>query len=477
MTTSASPGQRTGEARPVGVDERVASSSRSPSVSLRAILTLALPIILARATQTVIGFCDALMVAPLGADALAATTTGALNSYSFVMFPIGAVFIVQSFASQLVGRGEPQAARRFAWYALGFAVLFGLLALGSVPLVRPVLGLFGYSPSVRRLMGDYLVIRLLGTFAVIGTEALGNWYSGVGRPTMQMRAGVIAMIANVALCWVLIYGKLGAPALGVAGSAWASTIASTLGFAYLLVEFLRQPGEAGAPALGIRWDEVRRFVRFGVPNGFNWFLEFASFTLFINGIIGHLGTLPLAGTNVVLQINSVAFMPALALGSAGAILVGQAIGAGARDVVPTIVRRTAGIAIFWMLSIAAVYLVAAEAILALFTPSGSDGPALAAVGALVLRLSAGWQLFDALAIVVGEALRAAGDTRWCMWARIVLAWPLFLPLSAAAIFWWGGGVPTAILSIIVYLAALAGLFVWRFRSGAWRRIELIEPLH
>ena len=445
---------------------------RLASVSARTIFALALPIILARATQTVIGFCDAMMVAPLGAEALAATTTGALNSYSLVMFPMGAVFIVQSFASQLIGRGDPIAARRYAYYGLGFAVVFGALALLAIPLVRPVLSLFGYAPTVAKLMGDYLVIRLIGTGAVVGTEALGNWYCGMGRPGMQMKAGVVAMGLNVLLCWVLIYGKLGAPALGVAGSAWASTIASTIGFVFLLMSFLREPVQSSP----LSRNELVRFLRFGVPNGFNWFLEFASFTLFINVMIGHLGTLPLAGINVVLQINGVAFMPALALGSAGAILVGQAIGRNARDEVLGIVRTTAFIAIAWMLSIAVVYLVAAEAILQLFAPSGADGAALSEVGALILRLSAGWQLFDAIVIVVGEALRAAGDTRWCMWTRIVVGWPVFLPLSGAAIFWWGGGVTTAILSIIVYLAILAVLFLWRILSGEWKKIELIDPI-
>ncbi len=433
---------------------------------------LALPIILARATQTVIGFSDALMVAPLGADALAATTTGAINSYSLIMFPMGAVFIVQSFASQLIGRGDPIAARRYAYYGLLFAVAFGLLSLLAIPLVGPVLSLFGYAPNVLGLMTDYLQIRLLGTFAVVGTEALGNWYCGVGRPGMQMRAGLIAMGLNVLLCWMLIYGRLGAPALGVAGSAWASTIASIAGFAYLGISFWRGQGVRSP----LRRAELLRFLTFGVPNGFNWFLEFASFAIFINLMIGHLGTMPLAGTNVVLQINSIAFMPALALGSSGAILVGQAIGAGRREDVGGIVRTTAKITIAWMLSIAVVYLIAAEQILWLFSPGGAEGRELAAVGAIVLRLSAGWQLFDAIVIIVGETLRAAGDTTWCMWTRIVLAWPVFLPLSGAAIFWYGGGIVTAILSIIVYMAVLAVLFVWRFLSGAWKKIELVEPV-
>ena len=92
----------------------------------------------------------------------------------------------------------------------------------------------------------------------------------------------------------------------------------------------------------------------------------------------------------------------------------------------------------------------------------------------MLMLSAGWQLFDAFGITVGEALRAAGDTAWCMWARLVAGWVVFVPLAWFLVNVRGGGALTAIGCIIVYIALLAGVLTWRFRSGFWRRIDLVE---
>jgi MATE family multidrug resistance protein len=87
-------------------------------------------------------------------------------------------------------------------------------------------------------------------------------------------------------------------------------------------------------------------------------------------------------------------------------------------------------------------------------------------------LSSAWQLFDGMAMTLSEALRAAGDTAWSMWARVVLAWAVFTPATLLLVFVGGGGVFASILCFIGYIAVLAGALLWRFRSGAWRRIDL-----
>src|SRR5690606_25505810 len=115
---------------------------------VRSLLHLAWPIVLSRATQAVVGFCDALMVAPLGEAALAAVTTGALDIWCLIMLPIGTMFILQSFASQLRGRSDFVTAGRFAYYGLILAALSGVVGLLVIPLLGPGLDLVGYEPSV-----------------------------------------------------------------------------------------------------------------------------------------------------------------------------------------------------------------------------------------------------------------------------------------------------------------------------------------
>jgi MATE family multidrug resistance protein len=439
--------------------------------TLRALLRLAWPIVLARATQSVIGFADAVMVAPLGEDAMAAAITGNLNAFSFIIFPMGTVFIVQSFTSQLRGRGELEAAPRYASYGLLLAVLAGLVALLCLPFLPWLIGHLEYSPNVAALMQQYLATRLLSVAPVVATEALGQWFGGMGNTGPEMVAGVVAMVANVLLCYLLIEPRFGLPGYGVAGSAWAATIASTLGFVVIVAIYTRR----ARWSFDLRLPEFLRMLRFGAPNGMNWFLEFAAFTLFINLVIGHLGTSVLAAFNVVLQLCNVSFMPAFGLASAGAILAGEAIGRRALSEVWPTIRLTALFACGFMGTLGTLYALFADRLMRLFQPPGAAGDAFVEAGILMLTLVPLWQVFDALAIVFAEALRAGGDTAWPMTARITLAWGIFTPIAWALVRYGDGGVVTVMVSLIVYLAVLAGLLIGRYAHGRWRTIELVGP--
>jgi multidrug resistance protein, MATE family len=428
--------------------------------------------ILARATQAVIGAADTYQVSHLGPEAVAATATGGLNTYGLVMLPMGTVFIVQSFVSQLVGKGTPAETPRFAWYGLMLAAIAGLLSVSVTPFAGDALGLFGFAPAVHSQMTDYVEIRLYAVGAIVATEALGNWYGGLGNTWMAMIAGIIAMVTNVFLNWLFIDGNLGAPAMGVSGAALASSLSSVLAFLFLFVSFLLRKGGAPSGSAGeISGRELWRMIRFGAPNGFNWFLEFAAFQLFVNVVLGDLGTETLAAFNVVLSINMVSFMPAFGLASAGAILAGMAIGRGQHHQVWPSVVLTLKVAACWMGLIGSLYALAPRTLLSAFAQPGSN---LVAVGATMLTLSAAWQLFDAIGLTLSETLRAAGDTAWTMMVRLLLAWFVFMPAAYYVVRYAGGGPTGAMLCLAGYIAILAGLLAYRFRSGAWKKIQLID---
>lgn len=452
------------------------AAAPSTRPALAPLLRLAFPLVLARATQAVISFADTYQVSHLGADAIAATATGALNTYALVMLPMGTVFIVQTFVSQLVGRGDREATPRFAWYGLAISAIAGLVAVVAIPLVRPVLGLFGYSATVRVMMTDYMVIRAFAVGAIVGTEALGNWYGGLGVTWMSMVAGIIAMVSNVALNAVLIDGRFGLPALGVRGTSLSSSIASTLGFAFLFAAFLmRRGGAPRARATGFSRRDIARVLRFGGPNGLNWFLEFAAFQIFINLVISGLGTPTLAAFNVVMSINMVAAMPAFGVASAGAILVAQRIGRGERDDVWPQTKLTLLVATAWQAAIGAVYFVFPRRLFSIFVIA-VDRDAIFETGIAMLMLAGVWQAFDATAMTLAEALRAAGDTAWSATARLLLAWVVFVPSALFVVRVLETGAVGAMVCLAGYLALLAVALAYRFHTGAWRSIELVEPV-
>jgi multidrug resistance protein, MATE family len=443
---------------------------------LTTLLALALPMVLARASQSVITFADAIQVKDLGPGAIAATATGGLNVMMFVLMPMGVVFIVQSFVAQLTGRGDRDETRRFAWYGLAVALIAGLIAAVAIPAVAPVLESTSYSPAVRHAMASYMAIRMLSVAPAVAIEALGNWYGGLGNTWMQMIAGIITMTIAIILNAILISGRFGAPALGVDGAAVASLVATWAGFAFLAIAFWRGWGNAPKPhkTLKLSFHELGRVFRFGLPNGLNWFLEFTAFQLFVNVVVAGLGDTTVAALNVVIAVNSIAFMPAFGLASAGAILAAQSIGRDQRDDVWPQVKLTMVCTATWMLAIAGTYLVFPEFVLSWFAPEHGAAQ-LVALGASMLAISSLWQVFDAVGMTLSETLRAAGDTAWTAGARIVLAWIVFAPGSYVVVRVWHGGAVGAMACLVGYLALLAFALALRFRSGAWRKIQLIEP--
>jgi MATE family multidrug resistance protein len=165
-------------------------------------------------------------------------------------------------------------------------------------------------------------------------------------------------------------------------------------------------------------------------------------------------------------------MPAFGIATAGAILVGQAIGASRHEDVPRAVKLTATVAGVWQGAVGLSYLLAPALLMAPFIDQRTATPDLVRIGTVMLMLSASWQLFDSVAMTLAEALRAAGDTAFSMWARVGLAWAVFIPGVYLSVKVLGGDHVPATIWLVVYIALLAAVLLWRFRRGAWRRIDL-----
>ncbi|MDQ3262960.1 MAG: MATE family efflux transporter [Myxococcota bacterium] len=454
-------------------------STERVAPTARALVGLAWPIVVSRSAQAIVGLADALMVAHLGATALAAATTGAMNTFALFILPMGLVFIVGSFASQHFGRGDPVGARRFAFYGLLVALLTQGVALFSLPFIPAVISAFEFEPVLSGLIQDYLAIRLMASGAVVMVETLASYYGGIGNTRRPMVISLIAMVLNIFGNWLLIDGHLGFPGMGVQGAAWASALSTVVAGLIFLALFFRDGWREGVIFPRLRRSELWSTLRYGTPSGLNWFFEFAGFLFFVNVVVGGLGTTSLAALMSVMQLNSVAFMPAMALASAGAIVVGQAIGAGHRDDVPKAVKLTFFLAGGWQSLVGVIYLLVPALAFAPFA-RGEEGPELLQIGIRMLMLSAAWQLFDAAVATLAEALRAAGDTTFTLWARTFLTWAVFAPGSWYMVHRMGFGDTTAMLWLVFYIAGLAAVLWWRFQSGAWRRFDLSgsgAPLH
>jgi multidrug resistance protein, MATE family len=436
------------------------------------LLGLAWPIIISRLTQTVISISDAIFVAELGASAVAATSTGAMNVMTLTILPMGITFVVSSFASQFHGKNDASGARRFGWYGIILALVTQVVCLLCIPFVATILGFLPLESDVQQLMSDYVMWRLVGGGAAIGLEALASYFGGLSRTQAPMVANVFAMVLNLFLNWVFIFGRFGIPAMGVKGAAIASSISLSIAFAALFAFFLYDGRTVQKSKL--QFTEFTRLLRFGLPSGFNWFFEFLAFVLFMNVVVAGLGTPVLAALNSVLVLNQLSFMPAFGLASAGSILSGQAIGEGNKDAVPQIAKTTLKVMMLWQLVVSFFY-IALPGVLMVPFGRGQDAQALIHHGIRMLMVSAAWQLFDATAMAFSEILRAAGDTTYPLVARLLVAWLFFLPGAYVHQQFFGLNDVTAMIWIVAYLGLLAIVMWRRFASNKWREVQLIEP--
>ncbi|MFP4500232.1 MAG: MATE family efflux transporter [Candidatus Hydrogenedentota bacterium] len=438
----------------------------------REVMQLSWPIILGTFSYSVMDFADKLMVAQLGPIPLAAIGSAAVWSWTLGTIVFGIVTSAATFVAQSLGRGRPEVCACYAWQAIYVALLAFVVAAVLYPLAGYGFRLMNHEPAVTHLEVTYFRIRLLGYPGMAWVMGLGAFFQAVNHSRVPMYTAFFANACNIGLNYLLIFGKLGFPELGVAGAATATVFAQWLQAVLLTGIFLnayyhREFGTRTA----WRFDKGRtgELLRIGVPAGMSMFIDVANWGVFISFVVGHFGAVALASNNVAVTFMHLSFMPAVGVSQGVAALVGQYIGAGD---IPRAKART-----YTALRIACMYMAGMGLIFILFgrpltAALFSDDPAVIDLARWLLVLAGIFQVFDAVAIISMGALRGAGDTRWMMWATFFLAYLGFLPAAFVLAYVFEGGAFGAWVGATVYVVALSSLLFVRFRSERWRHINI-----
>jgi MATE family multidrug resistance protein len=441
------------------------------------LLALALPIIASMCSRTAMSFVDFVMVSQLGTEAQAAILPAGILLFCVFGFGMGVLTAVNTFVSQALGRRDFSACGAFAWQGVHLSLATALAVLPLWPLVPPFFAWVGHEPQVQAMEVAYVQIGLLSAAPTLASVALANFFNGIHRPAVGLWSTILANLFNIAGNYVLIFGKLGAPALGVAGAAWATLLASLLQSLILLGWMLR-PAMAQAFHTSRAWRlDTARFLailRVGLPAGFQSVTDIVSFTIFTLLLVGRFSTEQLAANNIVFKLLEVSFMPAIGLGTALTAAVGKAIGHGRPDYARLLTRWAAGFSVLYMGLIGAIYLLGRGELAARF----NDDPEVIAWTSRLLICCAVFQVFDALGIAHISALRGVGDNRWPAILCLTLAPTLFLGggyLMAVMLPQWGAMGPWITATLYI---CIIGLSMWaRWRWGPWERIDLFaSPL-
>ena len=440
---------------------------------LKPTLRLAVPVILAELGWMAMGVVDTIMVGPLGPAAIGAAGIGNSLHFGFAVFGMGLLLGLDTLVSQAFGARDLALCRR--WLARGVE----LAVITTVPLMVVLVAVLmavprlGIHPETQPLLRGYFSVLILSTPFLLLYAAFRRYLQSTHHVGPVMFALVSANLINAVANWALIFGHLGMPALGVPGAAWATTVSriymcGVLGAAVWWANRHEpvRPGNLGrlpgGGPLGQRPVSVRRLVELGLPAASTVTAEVGVFAV-STALAGRLEPVATASHQIAMNIAAVAFMIPLGLASAGAVRVGNAVGAdnprGAAAAGWTVIVM----GVTFMLLSGTLFVLVPRTLIGFFT---RDADVLA-LGTSLLAIAAVFQLFDGLQGVVTGTLRGLGDTRTPMVTNLGAHWLVGLPIGYTLCFvagwgapglWWG-------LSVGLIVAGVVLLAAWAKRVG------------
>ncbi|HET8547816.1 MAG TPA: MATE family efflux transporter [Bryobacteraceae bacterium] len=423
---------------------------------------LAWPVIVAELGWMGMGTVDTIMAGRLGREALGAVSTGNILYDVVAIAGIGLLLGLDTLVSQSWGAGDigdcHHSVRQAIYMAIAMTPLIMLGGAGFVPLMRAA----GVMPEVEAGAAAYIYAVNWGTLPLLIYAALRRYLQGMGLVRPVMFALVSANIVNAFGNWVLMFGNLGAPALGVAGSAWATVIARIWMAATLIVYAVtREHSDFFRGSWAFDLARCRRLLALGMPAAGQIVLEIGVFAA-AGVLAGRLSALAVAAHQMALNTIAVTFMVPLGISSAGAVRVGHAIGRGDSDGVRRAGSAALVLAVSFMVLAAFSFFAIPRQILSVYTADA----ALIDTGMILLYIAAVFQMFDGVQVVATGLLRGVGDTRTPMLTNFVGHWLLGLPASWLLCYRASLGVYGiwAGLSIGLMVVATVLFVIWRRRS-------------
>ncbi|MCO6456950.1 MAG: MATE family efflux transporter [Pirellulaceae bacterium] len=455
--------------------------TEGPSLSegaggIRELLVIALPMVASHACETVMTFTDRLFLSRLAPEQMNAALAGGLTCFMLMTFFFGLTGYTTALVAQNLGAGRPHRCSVAATQAILIALLAWPLIYFARPLVHEIFRWVEIPPE--QLVPQIAYFDIVAAAAGVGLlrNCFSSFFSGIGRTRVVLLASLSAMLVNVVMNYLLIYGKLGLPALGIRGAAIGTVLGGTAGLLVLVVAYLsREIREEFAVRHSLRFDRPAflRLLRFGYPAGVEMTLNVLAFSLMIFTFHTH-GLATATATTIMFNWDMVSFLPLVGLQVGVTSLFGRYMGAGSPDTA----HRSAmsGLKIGWMYSAVILVLFACfpHALVSVFAPSEPSPVYDQAVplAVFMIRLAAMYVLIESVVAVLVGALRGAGDTLWAMCISVALHWAL-VPIVYVVLHVLGLSPQAAWAALVCTFLAGCSMFYLRYRSGHWRNIRVL----
>lgn len=431
---------------------------------------LALPSLVELILGTLFGMVDMVMVGNVNTKSLAAV--GLTNQPTMLALAVLQALNVGSTAlvARFMGTDDNESAGAVVKQTLVLTVILGILvSVSGYFLADNVIGFMGAKPEVFPLAVQYLKIIALGGVCITTSMGIGAALRGAGDTVTPMRYNLISNLVNVVLNYFLIYGKLGFPAMGVAGAAIATTVSRIVAMV-MAFSAIYHPDSilslSERKDIFFDYDIIKRILKIGIPSGIEQ-LIFRTGLMEFTRTVADLGTTIFAAHQVAMNIFGLSFSPSMAFGMAATTLVGQSLGAERPDMAEKYGIETRRMGMIIAVTIASTFFFFGRQISGIYT----NDPEVITLAAGCLRIIALMQPMQSTQFILAGALRGAGDTRGPLLSSLIGIWGIRVILAKIFIN-MGFGLTGAWMAHACDQVFRSAFMYFRYNSGKWKKVKV-----
>lgn len=450
----------------------------SAEAGYRQLLKVAFPLILSTGSISILLFVDRMLLSWASTEYIAAVLPAGILNWSLLCPFFGAAMYTSTFVAQYTGAKRNDRVGSTIWQGLYTALIGTAFMPLFAPFADEIFAFIGHPPRIQELEASYFrILNFCAGFFLFNT-VFSCFFSGRGKAWTIVWVNVLLTVLNTVFDYVLIFGKCGFPEMGIEGAAWATMASAglvTCLYAYLVMRAPNERAYATRTAWRFDWELSRRMLRFGLPSGMHFFLDVIGITIFML-IIGRIGTLELAATNITHQVHLLGLLPLVGLGIANGILVGQYQGANRSDLAEKATYSSLHLALVYNCFVSLAYLFVPILFIMPFLLGRAEAPPqdLIALSENLLIFVAAFTAFESLVILSSGTLKGAGDTPFVMktllfTSVLLVILPTYLvieELKLPVYYAWG--------CLTLNLVVVSLVFFARFRSGKWKSIRVID---
>ena len=443
--------------------------------TLRELVRLSVPMMISQGAFALMIFTDRYFLSQIDPVQMAAALGGGVASYFAISLFVGVFGYANALVAQYFGAGELAKCPRVV--TQGF--IMTLLSLPALAIITYYAGgifaAFGHAPVQVQLEKTFFYLIMTGSVFNLGKTCLASYFSGIGRTRIVMVTDIFSTCLNIPLAYVLIFGKLGLPALGIAG-AGIGTIISNGAALLLYLAFYFQPEHRAtfqvAQSFRLDLGIMQRYLKLGLPSGVELFLNVAAFNLFLLMFQSY-GITEGAAATIVLNWDILSFVPMLGLNVGIISLTGRFVGARNLHKADEVIFSGFLLGLGYSSVLALIFLLLRGPLVDIFTPPAGDFQAIRELGTFMMVGLASYAMADATILITGGVLRGAGDTRWLMLASVTLHW-LMLLAQYFIIRVLHLGPRVSWLGFVILVLSIALVYYLRLRGNKWRAPEVLE---